>query len=70
MVSSCICLRKSFAEIKKLAERMEYSSVSELQANGICSTNCKLCLPYVAEMLKTGETEFTAGTVYTSAENK
>jgi len=70
MVDRCICLRKSFADIKKLADNKGYSTIAELQMDGICSTECKLCIPYVAEMLRTGKTEFIFGTVISTFEKK
>ena len=60
-VDRCICHQISFEEVKKIAEEEEYTSVEELRAEKICSTNCKLCGPYVERMLRTGETEFSHG---------
>jgi len=70
MVDRCICLKISFADIKKIAEKKGYSSATELQTDGICCTDCKLCIPYVAEMLRTGKTEFTVGSALSTFEKK
>jgi len=69
-VERCICLCISFEEILKIALDRNYRTVEELQENGVCSTSCKLCEPYVEQMLKTGKTSFEAGSVYQSSGNK
>jgi bacterioferritin-associated ferredoxin len=57
-VNRCICHKISFSDIKKIAKKNSYSTIEELQKANISSTNCKLCKPYVKEMLKTGKTTF------------
>lgn len=57
-VDRCICHNISFSQIKKIVEARKFSSIDELRVENICSTNCKLCDPYIREMLKTGETVF------------
>ena len=69
-IERCICLRISFEEILKTALERNYRTVEELQNNGVCSTSCKLCEPYVKQMLQTGETSFEAGSVYQSSGHK
>jgi bacterioferritin-associated ferredoxin len=69
-VEKCICLRISFEVIRRIALEGNYGTVEELQENGVCSTSCKLCKPYVEQMLKTGETSFEAGSVYQSSGNQ
>lgn len=39
-------------------EENELETIKDLQSAEVCSTNCKLCIPYVEKMLKTGETSF------------
>ena len=63
-VDRCICEGRTFSEIKQIAEKESYSTIEELQNNRICSTSCRLCMPYVEVMLKTGETSFEPGSVY------
>jgi len=58
MVTRCVCDDITFKEIKKLAMERGYTKVSQLSNEQICATNCKLCVPYVHRMLKTGETAF------------
>ena len=57
-VTRCICCDISFAEIKKVAEQQEITSVKELKEKDICSNNCLMCEPYVELVLETGATEF------------
>lgn len=58
-VDRCICHKITFSEIKKIAEKNGYSTIEELQKANISSTNCKLCQPYVKEMLRSGKTSFS-----------
>ena len=58
MINRCICSNISFEKIKSLALKESYHSLEELQAENICCCNCKLCAPYIVEMLKTGKTTF------------
>jgi len=63
-VDRCICHNLSFEEIKIKADRLQISTIEKLQELNICSTCCKICRPYIAEMLRTGETSFQPGSVY------
>lgn len=58
-VDRCICHRLSFREIKKISEDKGLQTVEELQEKKICATNCRLCVPYLKVLLKTGQTSFT-----------
>ncbi|HEX6981936.1 MAG TPA: hypothetical protein VF181_04175 [Balneolaceae bacterium] len=60
-VVKCICHDKMFDEVKAYAEEHGISTVEELQKRNYCSNSCRLCMPYVEMMLKTGQTEFTPG---------
>lgn len=60
-VTRCICHEKEFSEIKEYAEANNLTTVKELQAHKFCSTNCKLCTPYVKLMFETGKTAFKPG---------
>jgi bacterioferritin-associated ferredoxin len=64
VVEHCICHKITFKDIQKTAAEKSISSVGELQKENICCTNCKLCVPYVELMLKTGVTTFEAGAIY------
>lgn len=57
-VNRCICHQISFSEIKEIASEKNLTTIEELQAEEICSTNCRLCVDYIRQMLKTGETSF------------
>lgn len=57
-IDRCICHKITFSEIKKIAKEREISTIEELQEAKISSTNCKLCKPYVKQMLITGKTVF------------
>lgn len=60
-VDRCICHNILFREIKRIADERGITTLEELQVEKISSTSCKLCLPYVREMLKTGQTSFKPG---------
>lgn len=57
-INRCICSEIYFNEIKKIAAEKNLKSVEDLQEEGICAENCQLCVPYLEEMFRTGETEF------------
>lgn len=57
-VDRCICHQISFAEVKEIAREKGYTTVKELRVENICSTNCRLCEPYIQQVLETGETIF------------
>lgn len=57
-VDRCICHQISFADVKRIADEKGFTSVEELRVEKICSTNCKLCEPYIQRMLETGEITF------------
>ena len=44
--------------MKKIAEKHSVCSPDKLREYVTFGVNCKLCLPYVEKMLKTGDTEF------------
>ncbi len=60
-IDRCICHNISFREIKSIVEKRGFQRIQELQSEKISSTNCKLCQPYVKEMLRTGKTSFKPG---------
>ncbi len=65
IVARCICSDISFADMKKIAEEQQITSVEELREQDICCNNCLMCEPYVEMVLETGRTEFELG-VYLS----
>jgi NAD(P)H-nitrite reductase large subunit len=58
MVDRCVCFEKTFAEMKKLIEKHEITTVDELKKYFIFGENCRTCLPYVEILIKTGKTEY------------
>lgn len=60
-VNRCVCHEISFREILEYAKIHGLTTAKELQRAHICSTQCKLCLPYVKMVLETEETAFEPG---------
>lgn len=58
MVNRCICFKRRFDELKRVAETHGAKTVAQLQKHVPFGMSCMLCVPYVEKMLKTGETEF------------
>ena len=54
----CRCHGVKFTRMKALAADKGIDSVGDLQREVRFGDNCKRCVPFVAKMLKTGETEF------------
>lgn len=57
-VNRCICHQISFSDIKTIANARGLTTVQELRAEKICSTNCRLCEPYIKMLLQSGNTSF------------
>lgn len=57
-IDRCYCDQKTFRELKEIADTTGAESVSELQQHATFGANCRLCHPYVKEMLNTGRTSF------------
>ena len=60
-VDRCICSSISFQEVRDIAEKKGYKTTKELQDAQVCCRHCKLCEPYISEMLVTGQTSFKPG---------
>lgn len=60
-VTRCVCHGISFAAILEIMEDRGIETVRELQKQQICSCSCKICIPYIEQMIKTGETSFEPG---------
>ena len=63
-VDRCVCHDVLFEQIKERAEKEGISTIEELQALEICSTKCRMCLPYIEMMFETGETKFRPGAYF------
>ena len=57
-VLKCICFDTTFKEMKEIMKKNNINSIEELRQIKQISANCKLCLPYIEKMIKTGQTEF------------
>lgn len=61
MVSRCVCFDVTFEQLKKIALEHDVQSVDELHTHVVFGEKCGLCLPFVAQMLKSGAIEFEIG---------
>jgi len=68
MVTKCVCYDKLFSEMKLISEKYGLKNIQELKEHFLFGENCKLCLPYVELMLKTGKTEFEPMNLYNRTE--
>ncbi|MBL7977639.1 MAG: (2Fe-2S)-binding protein [Bacteroidetes Order II. Incertae sedis bacterium] len=58
-ITRCVCYRQPFDRLKAIAEAHHLQTVEALQEVALFGENCGLCKPYVAQMLRTGQTVFT-----------
>jgi bacterioferritin-associated ferredoxin len=58
-VDRCLCSGLSFVEIQAAAKQMNTKSIKKLKHQLDMGPYCSACAPYVREMLKTGQTEFS-----------
>lgn len=54
----CRCHGVRFSKMKALAEEKQLTTVAELQRHVQFGDNCRRCVPFVRQMLTTGQTEF------------
>jgi bacterioferritin-associated ferredoxin len=57
-VKACMCYPYTFAELKDMAAKNNWTTLAQIREEVGCSTGCGLCRPYLLKMLETGETEF------------
>lgn len=57
-ITMCVCRQRPFAELLPEARRQGWDLETLVRETG-CGAGCGLCQPYLREMLRTGETEFT-----------
>lgn len=55
-IDSCFCRGLKFDELYAVARR-EGLGARELRDQTGCGSSCGLCIPYIAVMLKTGQTD-------------
>ncbi len=58
MVTKCVCSDILFSEIKVKADKNGVKNIEELRKHVTLGENCRLCIPYIELMFKTGRTEF------------
>lgn len=58
-IDRCVCFRRTFVELKAIAQQTGARTLEELQEEIEFGLSCRLCNPYVRRMLQTGETKFT-----------
>jgi len=58
-ITHCICSDVSFAELKEVADAKQITDWEKLQQDRPFGRSCKLCVPYVKQMLLDGRTVFT-----------
>lgn len=57
-VRACLCYPHTFAELKELADANGWTTIADITRAVGCGSGCGLCRPYLAKMLRTGETAF------------
>lgn len=57
-IDRCYCYEVRFARLKRVVEETGAESVAALQEHVEFGKNCRLCHPYVRQMLRTGEVAF------------
>jgi len=57
-VTRCVCFRKRFSELKRLAEARGWQELADVARATGCTTGCGSCAPYIRAMLVTGHTSF------------
>jgi len=58
MVNRCICSDTSFTRMKEIIVEFKLGSTDELRKHVEFAENCRLCVPYIELVFKTGKTEF------------
>ena len=59
LVSRCVCMQMPFDRLLPMARAQGWDLATLLRETG-CGNQCGLCRPYLAAMLQTGVTRFTA----------
>lgn len=60
LVDRCVCFRKTFRELRQIADEHGCRSIQELQDHVTFGMACQMCHPYVVKMLTTRQTQFTS----------
>lgn len=56
-IDRCVCQRMTFASLQLLAGERQWSLGQLVRETG-CGDQCGMCLPYLRQMLASGETVF------------
>lgn len=57
-IDRCLCFQRTFTDLQTIAHQAQASTLEELQRHVQFGEKCRLCHPYVKDMLKTGRTVF------------
>lgn len=58
VIDKCVCFDTTFKEMKTIMTDNDLKSIEELRKVKEVGTNCKLCVHYINEMIRSGKTEF------------
>ena len=58
LITMCVCQRMPFDRLLPIARERGWS-LEDIMRETQCGAGCGLCLPYLRQMLKTGQTVFT-----------
>lgn len=58
-IDRCVCSGTSFEHLRETSRRVGAKSIPVLQEHAAFGQNCRLCLPYICRMLKTGTVVFS-----------
>jgi bacterioferritin-associated ferredoxin len=59
LVTHCVCMRTPFDRLLPVARAQGWDLAGVMRETG-CGDQCGMCRPYLAEMLRSGTTRFTA----------
>ena len=57
-ITKCVCRDTTFASLLPLAQERQWALEDLIRETG-CGAGCGLCRPYLREMLRSGQTEFS-----------
>ncbi len=58
MVDRCVCFNRLFSQMQQVMVQNNIKTFEELKQHITFGESCRLCVPYVKLMIKTGRTEF------------
>jgi bacterioferritin-associated ferredoxin len=59
LVTRCVCMQTPFERLLPVAQARGWDLATLVRETG-CGNQCGMCRPYLAAMLRTGATRFTA----------